>query len=59
MLKITMRTDTAAMKEGPEWEVGRLLREIAQETEDYRREGVIWDANGVKIGEWSWTEKGE
>lgn len=63
MLKITMRTDTAAMEEWPSGAVAEALRDVAGRiaVDNFRAENVnlIRDANGARIGEWIWTEKGE
>lgn len=36
--------------------VADVLRSIAYKLEDDRTEGVIYDPNGNRVGEWSYTE---
>jgi len=49
---IKMNCDNAAFEDTPLSEVCRILREIAQKTENGQDAGTIFDINGNEIGEW-------
>lgn len=53
MMKIEFETDNAAFEvDYQENEVSRILRKIAHDVVS-QRSGIIFDANGNKIGTWS------
>ena len=68
MFKLTLKTENAAFCDSdfPDQdaaargcEVARILREVAGKVEDGLPEGAggnIRDANGNKVGEWTWKE---
>ena len=50
MVKIMFKTDNAAFESAPEYEISKILREIAGNVEGGAGNMVIYDANGNKIG---------
>ena len=54
--KLSITTDNAAFSEeegGPNAEVARLLREVADDIENGRECGTIMDINGNNVGKYS------
>lgn len=52
MVKLELRTDTAASKENPAVEAARIIQNIAYVLENGGRQGVCHDANGFVVGKW-------
>ena len=53
MFKLKFRMGNSAFDDGnKEYEVARILKEIAEKVENGRTEGSIMDYNGNNIGEW-------
>jgi hypothetical protein len=52
-MHITIKTDNDAFADDEGREVSRILRDIAQDIEDGRTHGPCMDANGNKVGSWS------
>ncbi len=55
LFKLEIETDNSAFVENPE-ELARLLRIVADKTNDGRREGPIIDANRLRVGTF-WFEE--
>jgi len=57
MFKLKIKTENAIFDERPELEIKRILLKLAERIEDidrYQEEaGVIMDANGNRVGTWS------
>ena len=51
MFSLTFNTDNAAF-EAMDWEVTRILREVANKVENGRTVGACIDINGNVIGSW-------
>ncbi|MGL5032647.1 MAG: hypothetical protein ACRC6M_02470 [Microcystaceae cyanobacterium] len=54
MFKIQFEIDNAAFVDGFSEEVERILSKIAQRVKDGETQGVIFDLNGQRVGNWSW-----
>jgi hypothetical protein len=52
MFRIEFETDNAAFGEVLDYEVSRILKEIAGKIEGGRAGGSVLDINGNVIGEW-------
>lgn len=52
--KIEFEIDNAAFVNGFSDEVERILIKIAQKVKDGETQGVIFDLNGCRVGNWSW-----
>lgn len=50
-MKIEFTTDNAAFNTNKNFEIARILKDIAYKIEEGYREGVIVDIDGNKIGE--------
>ena len=50
MIKILIETDNAAFADGPEYEIARILRRLAEDIEAGREPGVLMDVNGNLVG---------
>jgi len=54
MFKLEFEMGNAAFSDGEkEYEVARILKEIAEKVAFGKTEGSVADINGNKIGEWS------
>lgn len=53
MFTLQFDTENAAFIEAPVTEIDRILRDVALKVADGREDGVVYDANGNRIGEWS------
>ena len=51
-MKIEFTTSNAAFDEYGDYEVARILEDIAEKVKAGRSGGVIMDINGNRIGEW-------
>lgn len=61
MFKLTINLANAAFGDyagAPEedYELGRIIERVAREIHDGSREGVCWDSNGNKVGDWRRTK---
>ena len=54
MFTLQFTTDNAAFEDCPEAEIARILRNIADRVDQGSDEGVAMDANGNRVGTWSW-----
>jgi hypothetical protein len=60
MFRCEFSTTNAAFDDAPASEAARILREIARKIEAGESfDGVIFDANGNRIGAWSMDDKGD
>ncbi len=50
MATITFKTGDASIAADPEYEIARILRQVASEIEKGSKSGTIRDTNGNKIG---------
>lgn len=52
-MKIEFETSNDAFQECGTYEIKRILNEIGKQFDSGHKHGVIMDANGNKVGEWS------
>lgn len=52
MLKIEIKTDTAAFAAAPCDECARILRGVVERVERGRCDGLLYDHDGNKVGFW-------
>ena len=51
----TIDLDGAAFEDAPRTELGRILREIADDYAEGRSYGLVSDDNGIRCGRWEVT----
>lgn len=57
MLKIRIETKNAAMIDDLEDEIANCLERVEEDILSHKREGIIHDSNGNKVGYWKLTDR--